>query len=135
MAVLLDTGVLYSYYDRRDAWHEPTLELFRQEQAGLIVPSPVIAEADYILGQRVGQAAQWALYEGLAEQYYYVADLSSAGYKRVLELNQQYAALRLGFTDAAVIAIAEELGVARIATTDRRHFSAVTARMPLVLLP
>lgn len=135
MAVLLDTGLLYAYYDRRDAWHEAALALFEREQDGLIVPAPVIAEVDHFLGQRAGQAAQWTFYRGLAEGYYLVAELSGAGYGRVLELNRQYADLGLGFVDGAVIAIAEELGLGRIATTDRRHFTAVTAKLPLSLLP
>lgn len=49
-------------------------------------------------------------------------------------MNRQNADLRLGFMDAAVIAIAEELGLGHIPTTDRRHFGAVMAKVPLVLL-
>lgn len=40
-------------------------------------------------------------------------------------LVRQYADLRLGGTDASVIASAERLGVASIATVDRRHFAVV----------
>jgi predicted nucleic acid-binding protein len=65
VAILLDTGVLYAYYDRRD----------------------------------------------------------------------KYQALRLGFVDAAVLAMAEHLKLGRIATTDRRHFNSVRLSVPLELLP
>lgn len=124
MAILLDTGILYAYYDRSDSWHDATLELFKRG-----------AEVDYFLSQRVGQAAQRAFYEGMIESDYFVVDLSSTGYSRVLELNWQYADLELGFVDAAIIAIAEDLDLGRIATTDRRHFGAVKATVPLSLLP
>jgi predicted nucleic acid-binding protein len=83
----------------------------------------------------VGKGGQLALYDDLALGVYRVSDLSPLGYRRVYELNQQYADLRLGFVDAAVISIAEELGIGRIATTDRRHFGVVKAKIPLVLLP
>lgn len=41
------------------------------------------------------------------------------------ELIETYADLRLGTVDASVIATAERLGAATIATLDRRHFSVV----------
>jgi uncharacterized protein len=41
------------------------------------------------------------------------------------DLTERYADLRLGGTDASVIAIAERLGIHRIATFDRRHFTVV----------
>lgn len=76
-----------------------------------------------------------SFHRGIIEGAYLVVELPGAGYSRVLEINQQYAELCLGFVDTAVIAIAEGLGIGRIATTDRRHFNAVQAKIPLTLLP
>jgi uncharacterized protein len=44
------------------------------------------------------------------------------------ELVDTYADFPLGTTDAAVVAVAERLGIAEIATLDRRHFYAVRSR-------
>jgi len=44
------------------------------------------------------------------------------------ELVARYEDLPLGGVDAAVVAIAERLGIAEIATLDRRHFSVVRPR-------
>jgi predicted nucleic acid-binding protein len=44
---------------------------------------------------------------------------------RMAVLVRQYADLRLGGTDAVVIATAERLGITRVATVDRRHFTVV----------
>jgi len=41
------------------------------------------------------------------------------------ELVSQYDDLRLGTTDASIIALAERLNITEIATLDRRHFTAV----------
>jgi predicted nucleic acid-binding protein len=90
---------------------------------------------DYFLGRYIGLPAQLDFYGELSGGHYLPAELSDAGYRRVLQLNQQYRDLRLGFVDAAVIAIAEELGVGRIATLDRRHFGAVQAKIKLELFP
>ena len=135
MAVLLDTGILYAYYDRSDAWHQRALRLIKDEDGGLIVPAPVIPEADHLLGRRLGSNAQLTLYRGLAEGYYFVADLAREQYPRVAELNRQFAELQLGFVDAAVVAIAEQLGLNRVATTDRRHFEPLAAALGLELVP
>ncbi len=53
------------------------------------------------------------------------------------ELVVTYASLPLGTTDASVIAVAERLGLAEIATLDRRHFTVVRPRHAdaLTLLP
>jgi predicted nucleic acid-binding protein len=53
----------------------------------------------------------------------------------VAELNQRFADIELGFVDAAVVALAETLGLSRIATTDRRHFEPLAAAFQLELLP
>lgn len=135
MAVLLDTGILYAYYDRSDEWHRRAVEIMRQEKGGLIVPAPVIPEVDHLLGRQLGQTAQAVFYAGLAEGSYFVTDLPRDGYGRVAELNRQYAALDLGFVDAAIIAIGEALDLRRIATTDRRDFEPLAASLGLEVLP
>jgi predicted nucleic acid-binding protein len=132
--MLLDSGILIAYYNRRDEWHQTAARLLDAKEI-LLLPAPIIPEVDYLLGKRMGLAAQMALYEDIGSQVYQVVDLSEAGYQRVFELNQQYQSLRLGFVDAAVIAIAEELGIGQIATLDRQHFGAVEARIKLELLP
>jgi predicted nucleic acid-binding protein len=135
VSVLLDTGVLYAYYDRSDAWHARAKKLIATEQGGLILPAPVIPEVDWLLGQRLGAGSRFALYEGIAGGYYLVADLPKAAYARLGELNRRFADLDLGYVDAAIVALAETLGLKRIATSDRRHFEPVAAALHLTLLP
>ncbi|MBS3967964.1 MAG: hypothetical protein KGZ60_11975 [Truepera sp.] len=36
MAVLLDTGVLYAYYDRRDAWHTAAIATTDRRHFGAV---------------------------------------------------------------------------------------------------
>ena len=134
MAVLLDTGVVYAYYDRTDTWHEKSLAVFDADRDGLIVPAPVIPEVDHLIGKRLGERARAVLYDGLAAGHFFVADLPLAGYRRVVEINDQFASLKLGFVDAAVIAIGESLGLNRVATTDLRDFGPVAAELGIELI-
>ena len=135
MAAVVDSGILYAYYDRKDSWHERALALFRAEAGSLIVPAPVIPEVDHILGRRLGTAAQIVFYRGLTSGAYFVVDLPPAGYRRVQELNERFANLSLGFVDAAVVVISETLDLPRIATSDRRHFAPLATAFALELLP
>lgn len=135
MSVLLDTGIVYAYYDRSDAWHDRARRLVQGEQRGLILPGPVIPEVDHLLGHRLGVKSRLAFYTGIVEGYYLIADLPKAAYPRIADLNRRFDDLDLGFVDAAIVALAESLGLSRVATTDRRHFDPLAAAFSLQLLP
>lgn len=135
MPVLLDTGIVYAYYDASDAWHERALGVIRGKASPLLLPAPVIPEADHLLGHRLGRRARELLYEGILGGAYVVVDLPPAAYARAFELDRRFADLELGFVDAAVVALAESLAVPRIATTDRRDFEPLTRHLDLKLLP
>jgi uncharacterized protein len=135
MSLLLDTGIVYAYYDRSDSWHGRARALVQGEQHGLILPAPVVPEIDHLLGQRLGAKSRLAFYAGVVEGYYLVADLPRDGYARVADLNRRFEDMNLGFVDAALIALAEILGLTRIATTDRRHFAPLALAFSLEILP
>jgi len=133
MALVLDTGIVYAYYDRSDAWHERARSVMSEAARGLLLPAPVIPEVDHLLMTRLGVAACRVFYDGLMDGSYVVADLPAEGYVRVVELNRQYP--EIGFVDAAVVAIAEARDLRRIATSDRRHFSPMAGPLSLELVP
>jgi predicted nucleic acid-binding protein len=135
MSILLDTGIVYAYYDRSDKWHHRARTLVQGEQHGLILPAPVVPEVDHLLGRRLGSKSRQTFYAGIIEGYYLVADLSKDGYARVADLNRRFDDIDLGFVDASIIALTETLGLSRIATTDRRHFDPLAATFSLEILP
>lgn len=47
---------------------------------------------------------------------------------RALEIDRQFADLRLGLVDASIVALAEQIGIVRLATRDVRDLSAVELR-------
>jgi predicted nucleic acid-binding protein len=47
---------------------------------------------------------------------------------RAMEIDRRYEDLGLGLVDGSIVALAETLGVRRLATRDVRHFSAVRLR-------
>jgi len=135
VSVLLDTGIIYAYYDRSDEWHTRAAKIIREEAGGLIVPAPVIPEVDHLLGHRLGAKARHAFYAGLADGNYVIADLPHDRYDDIAELDRRFADLNLGFVDVAVAVLAGLKGVRRIATTDRRHFEPLAVVLKLELVP
>jgi predicted nucleic acid-binding protein len=133
MPLLLDSGIVYAYYDRSDDWHDRARTVIAGANRGLVLPAPAIPEIDHLLRHRIGQAACRVFYEGLTDGSYVVADLHAEGYARVAALNDLYP--DLGFVDAAIVAIAETRGLSRLATTDRRHFGPLAGPLSLELVP
>jgi predicted nucleic acid-binding protein len=135
VAVLLDSGILYAYYDRSDRWHRAAVGLITAELGGLLLPSPVVPEVDHLLGTRLGRAARQQFYRGLVEASFLLVDLPQERVGRIRELDEQFAELDLGFVDSALVALSESTGVKRIATSDRRHFEPLARKFDLTLVP
>jgi hypothetical protein len=124
--IVVDTGVLYALADRRDAHHASCLRWLISARSPLLVPPLVVAEACYLIGSHLGQEAEATFFDELKPGGSFVlAELLPTDFARIAALVRRYAELRLGGTDASVIALAERLGVDEVATVDRRHFSVV----------
>ena len=137
MALICDTGPLYAAMDRADADHQVCARLLSDSVEPLLVPAPVVVELDWLAGNRLRPEAFGAFLDDLADGAIAVVDLVRADYVRVGELLARYLDLKLGFVDAAVVAIVERLGEPKLATLDHRHFGAVRPRhvVALELLP
>ena len=135
MSVLLDTGIVYAYYDRSDEWHGRARDLLRAEARGLILPALVIPEIDHLLGARLGDRSRLTFYSGITGGHFLTADLPRQAYGRVIDINKQFADLSVGFVDAALVVLADVLNLRRVATTDRRHFAPLAAHFSLELVP
>lgn len=96
-----------------------------QAERTLIVTAFVVAEVDYLVGERLGQTARREFLGDLAAGDYEVVCLEPADYSMVEEIEKNYAALNLGLADAAVILMAARYGTRRLLTFDSRDFRAV----------
>ena len=137
MALICDTGPLYAAMDRSDADHDVCSQLLAGSLEPLLIPAPVVVELEWLSSNRLGLGPFSAFLADLEDGVIMVVDLVRADYTRVRELLFRYADLRLGFVDAAVVAILERLGERKLATLDHRHFGTVRPRHvdALELLP
>lgn len=125
MTLILDAAPLVALADAREPQLEALLRLRDEEEGSLVLPAPVAAEVDYLLGVRFGEAARRAFLSDLAAQRYDVACLEAGDYRMVAELDTRYADLGLGLADCSVVVLAERYETRRLLSFDERHFRAV----------
>ena len=125
MTVLADTGVLVSAADRREPRHDDCAEVLRSHHGQMVMPAPVVAETSWMVESRLGPQAEARFLRLVTSGEIEVVDLTAADYLRCVELIDTYADLRLGLVDASIVAVAERLGIATIATLNRRDFAVV----------
>jgi len=85
----------------------------------------VLVEVCYLLNYRVGPHAEQRFVAAVASGVLPVEELAPGDYARAASLMAAYSDTPLGFVDASIVAMAERMGVTRILTTDRKHFSLV----------
>lgn len=123
MPLLVDTGVVFALADRSDAWHVRVRDYVRSSSDALLAPATIVPEVAYLLRRRIGIEAELTFAAALAGGELAIEDLSRRDWMRAREILAAYE--WLGLVDATVVAVAERLKVPTLATTDRRHFSAV----------
>lgn len=135
-ALICDTGALLDYLVE----NAPDHRLFRNaidKARTRYIPALVLAEVDYFL-RNERQAMQTFMQDVARGAFTYVPP-SLDQLSRAMEIDRRYADLSLGLVDGSVVALAEAIGIRRLATRDVRHFAAV--RLPdggsfdLVVLP
>jgi predicted nucleic acid-binding protein len=127
VTLLVDAAPLVALADRRDPLRHAVREVLEAERGALVIAAPVTAEADYLLGQRIGQPARLAFLEDLAAGRFTVECLEPDEYAGVVRLERNYLDLDLdlGLADCATVLLAARLRTRRVLTFDERHFRAV----------
>lgn len=128
MALILDTGPLFAAMDRSDIDHDRCAALIEGTNEPIVIPAPVIVEANWLSGRRLQVEAFLSLLDDIHDKRLAVEELRIADYARSRELVDRYRDLPLGFVDAAVMSIVERLGEAKLGTLDHRHFAVVRPR-------
>jgi predicted nucleic acid-binding protein len=137
MALILDTGVTVALLNADDRRHAACRRLITSLREPLIVPAATLFEVDYWVRRRMSVGVWQTFVREVDAGAYLLEPTTEADLLRTAELEVQYEDLRLGFVDAAVIALCERLGEPKVATIDRRDFSVVVPRhvSALQLLP
>ena len=126
-ALLLDTGPLAAYLDRRDPAHEDVAARLAAFSGQLHTTSAVITEAMHFVAADFRGPALLA--EFITATRALVHDLSQPAELRAsAALMAKYADTPMDYADATLLLLAERLGVPDIVTLDWRGFSVYRTR-------
>jgi predicted nucleic acid-binding protein len=121
-ALICDTGALLDYLVESAPDHERFRHAIDRARTRY-VPGLVLAELDYFL--RDEREAMRVFMQDLARGAFTYAPPTPGQLSRAMDIDRRFADLRLGLVDASVVALAELLGVHRLATRDVGDFAAV----------
>jgi predicted nucleic acid-binding protein len=82
-----------------------------------------VAEATYLIGEKKGAKMEATFLRGL--EHFNIQAPVGEEWLRISQLVEKYSDLRLGGTDASVVALAERFSTDILITLDRRHFALV----------
>jgi hypothetical protein len=128
VAILLDGSAILAAADRDDLNHAAAVAWFRRADEPLLLGALTLGELDVLLQRDLGPGASLALVRTIVDGAVRVVSPTEADLARAVELMTETAEHRPRLTDAAMIALAERLGVRRIATFDRRPIAVFRPR-------
>ena len=118
--ILVDAGPLVALIHADDQHHRPCRKVAKSLTEPLATVWPAFTEAMYLLG--FSWKAQDALWEMLEVGFFELVPVESRDSARMRELMRKYRDLPMDLADAALVAVAERMKLARIFTVDRRDF-------------
>ena len=125
MTLILDAGVLFAQADADDPEHKRVASLLKAESGSLVTSQFALAEADYLILERLGVDAELAFLDDLAAGTFVAECLDREEQGVARDLARRYRDLMLGAADASLLVLAARHRTVRIATLDRTDFLAV----------
>lgn len=125
MTLIVDAGVLFAQADADDPEHERVAALLKAESGSLVTSQFALAEADYLILERLGVNAELAFLDDLAAGTFVADCLDREELSAARDLARRYRDLKLGVADASLLVLAARHRTVRIATLDRTDFLAV----------
>jgi uncharacterized protein len=120
--IVLDTGGLYAALDANESLHGQAVAALVAAKPPRLLSPFVLAELDYLIGQRVGHEAQLSLLDEITRGVYRLEPFSDDDVAQARRIMERYADLRVGLADASVVVLAERHRTLDLLSTDERHF-------------
>ena len=125
MTLIIDAGPLVALADKADRMRGPVRAALADERGALVIPTPVTAEVDHLLGVRHGERARRAFLADLAAGRFAVFCLERSDHRLVADVDARYEDLRLGLADCSLVVAAHAYRTTRILSFDERHLRAI----------
>ncbi|MDL2335255.1 MAG: PIN domain-containing protein [Chloroflexota bacterium] len=123
--LIVDAGALYAQADADEPRHAAVAEVLRTERGDIITTELAVAEADYLILDRLGVEVELAFLEDLATGTFGVECLSRDEIGLARSIADRHRALRIGLADASLVVLADRYRTNRILSFDERAFRAI----------
>ena len=135
--IILDTSGLLAAIDASQHRHQAARRSLENAPPPWLLSPFVLAELDYLLGTRVGQAAERALLAEVGRGVYRLESFETSEIAAAEWVIGRYAALDVGLADASLVVLANRHGCRDLLTLDERHFRAIRgpSGRPFRILP
>jgi hypothetical protein len=125
MALIVDAGALYAQADADEPRHAAVAAVLRAEREALVTTELAVAEADYLILERLGVDVELAFIDDLAAGTFVVECLTRNEIRAARALIERYRDLRLGLADASLAILADRYRTMRLLTFDERAFRTI----------
>jgi predicted nucleic acid-binding protein len=120
--IIVDTSGLLAAIDASQRGHDAARRALEATPAPWLLSPFVLAELDYLLATRVGQAAERALLAEIGRGVYRLESFEPPDIAAAERLIGRHASLEIGLADASLVVLAYRYGVRDLLTLDERHF-------------
>lgn len=114
--VVVDSGPLYAYIDRRDAHHLAAVSFLQGFRGELLSTLAVITEVMYLLDFSID--AQLDFLTWLRNGAITIIDITHDDLNGIIGLMSKFASRPMDFADASLVTIADRLGIRHVASVD-----------------
>lgn len=101
------------------------MRVLRTERETVVTTELAVAEADYLILDRLGIDVELEFIDDLASGDYVVECLTRDELKAARDVVERYRDLRIGLADASLVVLAKRYATRRILSFDQRAFRAV----------
>jgi predicted nucleic acid-binding protein len=122
VALIIDASAMLAQADRDDPAHEPVREVLEAEREALVTSQLAVAEADYLILDRLGVEAWLAFLADLEAGTFVAECLTSVELHTARELAIRYRDLELGLAAISLVLLARRHRTRRLLTFDERGF-------------
>lgn len=123
MTAIADSSYIYALYSVHDSNHGQAQEFAAANQDEIHVPDIILPEVCYLFLRDLGYVGLRNFLFHFKEINAVLISLEREDLERVHEIADTYSTAAFDIVDCCIMAIAERLGITRIATFDRRDFS------------
>lgn len=120
--IILDTSGLLAAIDGSQRQHAAVANALRAAEPPWLLSPFVLAELDYLLATRVGQAAERALLGEVGRGVYRLEAFGAEDIDAADHVITRHGDLDIGLADASLVVLAHRYAIRDILTLDERHF-------------